>query len=148
MCPIPLKKDSIKYVQTKPSKTSFAHMSVGWDVEWCPLSRITTLLARKRLLHWVSKKSRLVRAARETSEFLNWSLLTYSRPVIWLKYCRYGVKHYPINQLIICTWFFPLVWKSEDCLNLFVSDRYLTKSRLQTISDNFWQLYSICTIVK
>ena len=23
-------------------------------------------------------------------------------PVTWLKYCRYGVKHYPINQSIIC----------------------------------------------
>ena len=32
-------------------------MSVGWDVKWCPVSRITTTLARK---------SRLVRAARET----------------------------------------------------------------------------------
>ena len=44
-------------------------MSVGWDVKWCPLSRITTPLARKRPIHWISMKSRLVRAARETSKF-------------------------------------------------------------------------------
>ena len=50
-------------------------MSVGWDVEWCPLSRITTLLARKRPFHWISMRSRLVRAARDSSKFLNWSLL-------------------------------------------------------------------------
>ena len=54
-------------------------MSVGWDVKWCPLSRITTPLARKRPFHWISMKSKLVRAARETSIYQNWSLLTNSR---------------------------------------------------------------------
>ena len=28
-------------------------MSVGWDVKWCPVSRITTPLARERPFHWV-----------------------------------------------------------------------------------------------
>ena len=40
-------------------------MSVGWDVKWCPVSRITTPLARKRPFRWISMKSRLVRAARK-----------------------------------------------------------------------------------
>ena len=58
-------------------------MSVGWDVKWCSGSRITTLLARKTPFHWISMKSRLVRAAREikfhNSKFHNWLLLTDSR---------------------------------------------------------------------
>ena len=48
-------------------------MSVGRDVKWCPVSRITTPLARKRPFHWISTKRRLVRAARETSKFHRWS---------------------------------------------------------------------------
>ncbi|XP_022326531.2 uncharacterized protein LOC111126299 isoform X2 [Crassostrea virginica] len=39
-------------------------MSVGWDVKWCPVSRITTPLAHKRPFHWISMMSLLVRAAR------------------------------------------------------------------------------------
>ena len=41
-------------------------MSVGWDVKWCPVSRITTPLVRKKPL----LKSRLVRADRETSKLM------------------------------------------------------------------------------
>ena len=37
----------------------------GWDVKWCPVSRIRTLLARERPFHWISMKSRLLRAAWE-----------------------------------------------------------------------------------
>ena len=44
------------------------------DVKWCPVSRITTPLASKRLFHSISMKSWLVGAARET----NWSHLTNS----------------------------------------------------------------------
>ena len=33
------------------SYTIFNFMSVGWDVKWCPVSRITTPLARKRPFH-------------------------------------------------------------------------------------------------
>ena len=50
-------------------------MSVGWDVQWFSVSRITTQLARKRLFRWISIKSRLMRAAKETI----WSHLTSSR---------------------------------------------------------------------
>ena len=50
--------------------------SVGWDVKWCHMSRITIPLARKRPFHWISKKSGLVRAARESSKFQNWSLIS------------------------------------------------------------------------
>ena len=44
-------------------------MSVGWDVKWCPVSSITTPLARKRQFHWISIKTNYVRAASwETSK--------------------------------------------------------------------------------
>ena len=36
-------------------------------------------LARKRSFHWISMKSRLARAARETSKFQNWTHLTTCR---------------------------------------------------------------------
>ena len=48
------------------------------------------------LRNMASMKSRLLRAARETS---TWSHLIVAA-VTWLKYCWYGVKLYPINQLI------------------------------------------------
>ena len=53
-------------------------MSVGWDIKWCPMSKITTPLARKRPFHWILKKStgRLVVAAKETLKFPNYSLST------------------------------------------------------------------------
>ena len=54
-------------------------ISVWWDVKWCPVSRIATPLARKRAFHSILTKSRLVRAARKTSKFQNWSLLTNGR---------------------------------------------------------------------
>ena len=51
----------------------FVFMSVGWDVKWCPVSRITP-------------------SPLGTEQTVSL--------VIWLKYCRYGVKPYPINHLI------------------------------------------------
>ena len=63
-------------------------VSVGWDVKWCPVSRITTPLARKRPFHWISMKSRLV---REISKFHNWLLLTFSRR-------RYIAEILPISR--------------------------------------------------
>ena len=62
-----------------------------WDVKYCPMSRITTPLARKRPFHWISMKSRLVRAARETSKFQNWSHITNSRR-------RYMAEILPIRR--------------------------------------------------
>ena len=44
-------------------------MTVGWDVKWCPVSRITTPFTHKRTFHWISMKCRLARAARENSNF-------------------------------------------------------------------------------
>ena len=46
-------------------------MSVRWDVKLFTVPRMTTPSARKRPFHWISKKSKLVRAARETSKFPN-----------------------------------------------------------------------------
>ena len=76
-------------------------MSFGWDVKWCPMSKITILGTQ---FHWISMESRLVRAARETSKISK--LITFNRrglvaAIIWLKYCRYGVKHYQINHSIL-----------------------------------------------
>ena len=66
-------------------------MSVGWDVKWCPLSRISTSLARKRPFHWISMKSGFVRAARETSKFHKQSPFMNSR------YC-YMAEILPIRR--------------------------------------------------
>ena len=52
-------------------------MSVGRDVKWCPVSWITTHLARNRSFLWISlDEERLARAARETSKFHNRLLIT------------------------------------------------------------------------
>ena len=72
-----------------PLSSSFC--SVGWDVKWCPVSRITTPFARRRPFHWISIKSRLMRAAKETSKFQNWSLITNSRR-------RYIAEQLPIRR--------------------------------------------------
>ena len=59
-------------------------------------------LARKRSFHWISMKSRHVRAARETSKFQNWSHLNNCR--------RYMTEILPIwrktlsNQSIFINW--------------------------------------------
>ena len=61
-------------VKDKHSATVFyvVHpMSVGWDVKLCTVSRITNSLPRKKPFHWISRKSRLLRAVNETSKFQN-----------------------------------------------------------------------------
>ena len=89
-------------------------MSVGWDFIWCPVSRITTPLARKRPFHWISMKIRLVRAAKETSKFQNW-LHPFSSRRRYMKYCRYGVKTIKsINQFF---------YKAGSSIDLFFPKR-------------------------
>ena len=61
---------------------------------WCPVSRITTPLTRKTPFLWISMKSRLVRAARETSKFHNCLLLANNRR-------RYMAEILPIRRKII-----------------------------------------------
>ena len=69
----------------------------------------------KRPFHWISMKSRLVRAARETSKFQNSSLLTNSRH-------RYMAEILPIrrktlsNQLINPTRWFTYLHCLVGCL--------------------------------
>ena len=53
-----------------------------------------TPLARKIQFLWISIKNKLVRAARETSKFQNWSHLTYSRR-------RYMAAILPIRRKIL-----------------------------------------------
>ena len=76
-----------------PVSKTFTCMSVGWDVKWCPVSRITSPLARKRPFHWISMKSRLVRSARESSKFQNWSQFTNIRR-------RWNIADVAYNQSI------------------------------------------------
>ena len=76
-------------------------MSVGWNVKWCPVSRITTPLARGRPFRWISMNS-----WGPPGKLQNWShetKLQIVTAVPWLKYCRYGVQLYPINQLTLKT---------------------------------------------
>ena len=78
-------------------------MSVGLDVKWCPVSMITTPCARKRPFHWISLKSRLVRAARETLEVHKRSLFINSRRRYMaeiLPICRKTLYNQSINNLI------------------------------------------------
>ena len=56
-----------------------------------PCQGLQLPLARKRPFHWISMKSRLVRAARETSKFQNWSHFTDSRR-------RYMAEILPIRR--------------------------------------------------
>ena len=53
--------------------------SVIFTTKCCPVSKITITLAHKRLFQWISVDSRIVKAAKETSKFQNWLLLTNSR---------------------------------------------------------------------
>ena len=69
------------------------------------MSSITTPLARKRPFHWISMRSRLVRAARETSKFQNWSHLTKSRrgymaEILLIAIRRKTLSNQSINQSI------------------------------------------------
>ena len=76
------------------------NMSVGWDVKWCPVSRITTPLAHKRPFHWISMKNWLVGPPGKLQNFKTDHIKLIIAAVTWLKFCRYGVKLYPIRQLI------------------------------------------------
>ena len=87
-------------------------MSVGWDVKWCPVSRITTPLARKRPFHWISMKSRFVRAARETLKLLKWSPFNNSRRRYMaeiLPIRRKSLYNHSINKLNLSAWFAGIV---------------------------------------
>jgi hypothetical protein len=52
-------------------------MSVGWDVKRCPVSRITTPLARKRSFPRCSKKSRLIEGRQGNPKYLKHNSLYY-----------------------------------------------------------------------
>ena len=84
---------------------------IRWDVKWCPVSRITTPLALKRPFQRISRKSRLVRAAWETSTFHNWLLLTISHGrnmTEILPMRRKSLSNQAINVFCIYTIFFCL----------------------------------------
>ena len=72
-------------------------MSVGWDVKWCPVSRITP--------HWHAKDRFTGWLLRSPGKLLQNFKTDYIKLIVaavtWLNYCRYGVKRYPINQSVI-----------------------------------------------
>ena len=84
------------------------------------MSGITIHLVCKRPFHWISKKSRLMRAARGTSKFLNWSLLTYScRRYITeiLPIPRITLSNQTINVLTVDVFIQDLFWSCGQELN-------------------------------
>ena len=58
------------------------------------------MLGTRKTVHWISMKSRLARVSKETLNFKTDHFELIVAAVIWPKYYRYGVKHYPINQSI------------------------------------------------
>ena len=68
-------------------------MSVGWDVKWCPVSRITT--------PWHAKdfdEEGFQEPPGKLQNFKIGHIKLLVAAVTWLKYCRYGVNRLPINQ--------------------------------------------------
>ena len=74
-------------------KQNIIFISVGWDVKWCPVSRITRKRFRWRVVSWGPPV--------KLQNFTNNHRLLIFTAVIWLKYCRYIVKPYTINQSFV-----------------------------------------------
>ena len=74
-------------------------MSVGCDVKWCSVARISTLSVRKRPFQWIfyEDKRREGRQGNFKTSQLIKSCHLIVVAVKWLKYCRYGAKQ-SINQ--------------------------------------------------
>ena len=58
--------------------------------------RFKTPLTRKIPFRWISREGR--QGNFKTSKLITFSLIVAA--VTWLKYCRYGVKLYSVNQSI------------------------------------------------
>ena len=74
--------------------------SVGWDVKPCHLSRITTPWHAKDCFTGFWWKVGSWGPPGKLQIFKTNHISRIVAAVIWLKYCRYGVKFYPINQPI------------------------------------------------
>ena len=71
-------------------------MFIGWDVKWCPVSRITPPWhAKDRFTGWLLRSP-----GKLLQNFKTDYIKLIVAAVTWLNYCRYGVKRYPINQSI------------------------------------------------
>ena len=66
-------------------------------------SRITTPLPRKRPFHWISHEGRQGNL-KNLKNVTNYRCLLIVPAAIWLKYCRYIVKPYTINQSFESVW--------------------------------------------
>ena len=89
----------------------------------------------------------LVRAARETSEFQNWSQLTNLTAITWLKYCRYGVKRYPINQSSTLSIYITMIAVIiSECNAAFLCIKSMM-GQLICKCEPFWQEVSVETLV-
>ena len=102
-------------------------MSVGWDVKWCPVSRITTPLARKRPFHWIWRRVGSWGPRGKLQNFKIDHFLTNSRR-------RYMAETLPIwretpsNQSIIlclcivnaCKTIFSIILKGEKMITVLI----------------------------
>ena len=100
-------------------------MSVGWDVKWCPVSRITTPLARV-----LSLCSHFKQRSLAFGTFMAWlslKILLLWISVVWKKYSLFKVKYTVISSLIWfyfnTGWFF--MFKKAHiilCINTMIKD--------------------------
>ena len=73
-------------------------MSVGWDVKFRPESRITLHTKDRFSGFW-----RIVGSRGPPGKNFHYLSFTHVAAVLWLEYCRYGVKPKTINQAsVIC----------------------------------------------
>ena len=118
---------------------SYTFLSVGWDVKWCPVWRITTLLARQKRFHWISKKSRLESAARETSSKY-WSTCSFFNSIpLWKRYLCFMLTMFVF--LLICYDEIP-----EN--HLFDSEDIVYNSGRNRMIVRWWLTFFLYSVVK
>ena len=74
----------------------FEHLSERFEIVWHSIYGYIVNYSEYYKQSWI--------IAHINLNFMGFFMHTYNfnywAAVIWLKYCRYGLKHYPINQLI------------------------------------------------
>ena len=67
-------------------------MPVGWDVKWCPVSKITTPLAHKKTVSLDFEEEKAREGAQRNFKISKPIINLIITAATWLEYCRYGVK--------------------------------------------------------
>ena len=120
-------------------------MSVGWDVKWCPVLRITTVLAHKGPFHWISMEGWLVKATRETLN--DWNIADKAKNYIpntvfvVVAFVGYQVaelwkEHHRLSN------FEKICWKASSCLKSNHDPGHHLKSHSRDIvrTTKFWAI--------